>query len=1379
MRAWRIIFFAMSSYILLLQPLLGQADYQIETGDDFQFEQFSINQGLSHVGVTSVLQDKTGFIWVGTYDGLNRFDGLNVEIFKKDPDNPSSLINNRIHSIFQDHQDRLWIGTEEGVSVLDLETYKFTRLRLPEQLSDIKPQVYKILNVHKNETWILTANYGLMRFTAEGDYILGVDISGIQSSGKPLLLDAISVNDNEYLICTSRGLYIYYTESNEFLRLYQDEIGNARCVARTGDIIYVGTINGMAVLNVSNSDIILDRFLFQDQYIFSILIDKDENIWIGTSGNGLYYGEQINGQYKFTLYNNNPFVAKSLSDERISYIYQDDLSNFWIGSLRKGLFRVDTKPKGFITVRNTERFSNIAPSSSVTCLSKSNGTEVFVGFLGEGLQFFDPVEKEFVHLPFKADILQNITVSNVFTDSHNILWILSWGSLYRVLPGTQIPERIIPPDNISGQLSCISVEEDKFGRIWIGTRTGLLRIKMDNNLKILDISPINGRNNILGADVVQSLYFDNASEELWIGTQHSGLFILPFHESEQETSSSDFIKYTDENTGRNGLKSNFISCIHKSSAGDIYIGTEGGGITKVSNNDGYLEFSNFSTKQGLLNNTVKSIQEDVNNQFWIGTNNGLFRFDPVTESFAFYTYRDGIQSNAFNYPSFKNDDGYLFFGGVDGFTYFNSQNIHKDINPPRIIFGDFYLSYKKVPAGTEFSDHTILPSSLSFTDTLVLEYNENTFSAEIIPIQYNDPSNNRIKYRLVNYDNGWIDADAYSNIASYSKLRPGHYKLQAIASNSDDIWTPEPEELNIIIKPPIWQTKIAFVIYFILFSLTLYLAYRIISRITRLRNDLKIEMIEKAKESELHEAKLRFFTNISHEFKTPISLILGPVQWLSERLTDNPKLNQKVGLINNQANYLLKLVEQLLEFRKAEKDTVKLECSKLNIIEFIRNIKDSFDIYAKQKNITFELDSSHSSISIWFDANKMEKIINNILSNAFKYTNPGGIISINIKGTYLDGERNGVQIHISDTGTGISKDSLHRVFDRFFQENEYTGGGGIGLSLTKSLVDLHKGKIWVESEEGKGSTFSIEFLSGDEHLEAKDKLEDSSRIRDMSLTDVLVNIEGSNDLIRETDEIFHRGKASMKRNLLIVEDHYELRNFIREAFHDSFRVLVAENGVEALEIIEKEFPIAIISDVLMPEMDGIELCRKIKTNKSFCHIPVILLTSKESHESRIEGLETGADAYITKPFQINHLMVQLNNILENREILYEKLKNGLPLDLEEVQISSMEGEFLEKVMSIVKDHLEDPDFDSIQFAREMYMNRTHFYRKMKAITNLTPGEFLRNYRLTIAAELIAREKLNVSEVIYRVGMKSRSNFTRCFKEKFGINPQEYKTSVLR
>ena len=668
---------------------------------------------------------------------------------------------------------------------------------------------------------------------------------------------------------------------------------------------------------------------------------------------------------------------------------------------------------------------------------------------------------------------------------------------------------------------------------------------------------------------------------------------------------------------------------------------------------------------------------------------------------------------------------------------------------------------------------------MAYLDEVILRHNQNTFSVKIIPLHYSDAMNNRIKYKLENYDDEWINAAAYSNVASYTKLKPGHYTLKAIASNSDDVWTPEPEEISIIIKPPIWQTKLSFVLYLILFALAAYLAYRIISRITRLRSELRIEIIEKEKETELHEAKLRFFTNISHEFKTPISLILGPAQWLSEKLTDNPQLSQKVNLIRNQAKYLLNLMEQLLEFRKVEKDTMKLECRKSNIVEFIKNIKDSFEIYAQQKDITFEMDSSHRFIPIWFDEKKMDKIIYNILSNAFKYTGPGGIISIHIKETLQNGERKGVLIQISDTGKGISKESLPRIFDRFYQEDEHMGGSGIGLSLTKSLVEIHKGKIWVESEEGIGSRFFLEFLSGEGHLEAKDKSEPHNLVKDPQLKDVFLDLADIDETIKKTDEIFSRVNSASKKTLLIVEDHFELRNFIKEIFQGSFRVLVAGNGAEALEIIEKEFPVAVISDVRMPEMDGIELCKRIKTNQSYSHIPVILLTSKDSVENRLEGLKTGADAYLTKPFQIHHLMVQLNNILENREIIYEKFKNGLPLDFNETPISSMESEFLERVMSIVKNHLEDPDFDSIEFAREMYMNRTQFYRKMKAITNLTPAEFLRNYRLAIAAQLISSEGLNISEVIYRVGMKSRSNFTRCFKEKYGINPHDYKATVHR
>ena len=1354
----------------------GQKYQEIKPGNEFKFEQYSINQGLSHVGVTTILQDNTGFLWIGTYDGLNRFDGLNFDVFKNNPDIASSLINNRVHSIYEDHSGNLWIGTEEGVSLLDLKTYLFSKLKLPEQISKMKLDVRKIVNVYKDEIWILTAKNGMLRFSSEGDYILNIDLSGFQTIEKPTFDDIIKYKDNEYLICTSLGLFIYQTENNLFTTIFHDRISNATSIIRIDNQFYVGSNTGIFHLEKEKQNITFKGQLLTGLNVFSVFSDSSRNLWIGSDGNGLIYGKYIDGAYKFSHYLNKSINEKIRNAERIFCIFSDKLDNIWLGSLQEGLIRVDEQSNGFITISDRSHLNDMGLSNFVTCISDAGMGQLYIGFMGEGLLLYNTENQKFEDVPFNTQNIKDLTVANTFLDSRNILWILTWNGLYRLLPGSRTPERVRFDNNFS---SSVCIQEDKFGKIWLGTRVGLFCIKLDQNLEIDEIIEIHKSKGALMNESIQSLFYDKKHDEVWIGTQHAGLFIFPILDIDQDISTTRIRNFTIENSGINGLKSNYISCIFKSASGIIYIGTEGGGISRITKKNESLNFTSYGEQHGLLNNSVKSILEDLENRLWIGTNNGLYQFNLTSGSFTRYSYRDGIQSNAFNYPCFKDEKGFLFFSGVNGFTYFQPKNIKIDLNPPQIIFDDFYLSYKKVLPGTELGKHTVLPSSLSYLDTLILKYDNNTFSIEILPLHYSNPTSNRIKYKLDNYDNSWIDADAFSNVASYSKLKPGHYVLNAIAANKDDVWTAVPEKLTIIIKPPFWKTTLAYVFYFAIFILLIYVTYKIVERIARLRNELKIEIIEKEKEADLNEAKLRFFTNISHEFKTPISLIIGPLHWLSERLEGNPHLNQKLNLIQNQANYLLNLVEQLLEFRKAEKDSLRLKCSYIDIIKFVSKIKESFEIYAEQKDITLELESLQSSVFVWFDKKKMEKIINNILSNAFKYTHPGGIISIWIKEIYIYGHKKGIQIQISDTGKGISKESIPLIFDRFYQEKENLGGCGIGLSLTKSLVDLHKGKIWVESEEGKGSTFYLEFLLGDEHLSEKEKDNSNDSLNELKLDDVLDEVSKVKELIRKPTEFSQFSSSIQKRNLLIVEDHMELRNFLGEVFQESFRVLLAENGIEALKIIENEFPIAVISDVVMPEMDGFELCKKIKTNKSFCHIPVILLTSKDSIESKVEGLEIGADSYIAKPFQMVHLMAQINNLLQNREILYEKFKNGLPVDFKEASLNSMDSEFFEKVMHIINKHLEDADFDSIQFAREMYMNRTHFYRKMKAITNLTPGEFLRNHRLTVAAELIANEKLNVSEVIYRVGIKSRSHFTRCFKEKYGMSPQDYKVSLQK
>jgi len=1346
-------------YCVILIISLAEAAFSQDTERIF-FEHYSEESGLSHIGVSTIMQDSQGFLWVGTYDGLNRFDGVNFRVFRHIPGDSMSLIHDRVHTIIQSSDSLLWIGTEKGLCVYD-PTYE--NFFFPEwagsQLQ--KSNVTKFFKDSKNRIWVLTQSTL---------YIIEVDRELVRTilyqnnlSSNTLFWDIVENKDGFFFLASSDGLITINSNlemvRNNFIQNYY------RSIAIQGDsLLWIGdsekiTLASIKKNNTSSLEINVIDQLFEIKQGSEILVDNQSNIWVGSSSDGLYKVLR-KGESDFSIsnYSNNPEKLNTLSNDRVSCLYEDRQGIIWIGTSENGINKYDPSFRGFHKWSRINS-GNYGLKSDIILSIIEYEDKILIGTRGKGIVSMNKRNMKFEKPEYFFNPLNNASVSSFFIDSRGILWIGTWIGLYRLLPGKKEIERI---DNISTVVYDIS--EDDWGHVWVGTRHGLrmLSLHPDHTISLIKDQILDGEDN-KSRYIIRKLYNDPFDTTLWIGTWHDGLIQLT--DFKNLNVPITFKQYRKDSKNEYGLKSDFVTSILRISKKDIWIGTEGGGLAQGIFSDSALNFNSYLLSDGLSNNVVKRILYDHNDNLWITTNNGLNKFSLINKVFTSYNVNDGISSNYFSNAGVKLADQTIFFGGNKGITVFQPDEIISDTIPPIPEFGSFLVSYKKIDPLEKIDGKVLLEKTISKTKYLELAFNENTFSFELLGLQFTDPLKNQFKYKLHGYDQDWIYSRAGEYFANYANVEPGKYTFEFYAANSNGIWSREPKSIAIKVNPPFWFTWYAYMFYAIVIILIFIYSLNLNKRIVTLKHSVALEKFEAQKNHELTEAKVTFFMNISHEFKTPITLILGPLQLLLDHFSKDQIAQSYLKVIKNQANYLHNLLEQLIYFRKAESAILELKCRYLDITDFIENLIETYQWQAGEQRIEMRFIHPGEKVFLWFDPKKMEKVLHNLISNALKYTDSGGQVKLILN---YD-ENKDIIIKIKDNGKGISEDHINRIFDRFYQVDDTAGGYGIGLSLTKSLIDLHKGQISADSTEGRGTEFTIILRSGTDHLNEKQMLVD----------EISPVFDSDNTLSDPTNNRPERVKPAdnaqieRKEVILIVEDNLRMLSFIEKFLSDDYSIMTAKNGREALELIDMNLPDLIISDVMMPEMDGITLLKKIKEDLITCHIPVILLTAKSEVKHRIDGLQHGADLYVSKPFDVFLFIAEVKSIIQNRNKIKERIKNNLPFDLTNENFHPLDKKLLEKIREIVAENYNNPDFDSKLFSKKMYMNRSQFFKKMKALTNQTPSEYLRDYRMEKALEFMLKDKIPVSEVNYKVGISSRTYFTKCFKEFYGKTPGEF------
>ncbi len=902
---------------------------------------------------------------------------------------------------------------------------------------------------------------------------------------------------------------------------------------------------------------------------------------------------------------------------------------------------------------------------------------------------------------------------------------------------------------------------DSNGDLWIGVSNGGLDklVKGSTGFIHYKTDPKNPKS--ISPKTIFAINEDQ-SGNLWVGSDGGGLSIL-------DKNKEKFIHFKNDPGNSFSLSHNSVSVIHKDKNGTLWIGTSGGGLNKFNSAD--KSFKRFKEKDGLPNDMICGILEDDDGNLWISTYKGLSRFNPQTEKFRNFGVEDGLQGNEFNNWAFcKRKNGMMYFGGTNGVSFFHPDSLKYNLAVPPVIITDFQLLHKPVAIGYDtLLNRTVLEKSITETKLLELSYDENIISFEMAALDFHNPEKNQYAYFLEGFDKHWTQTSAASREITYTNLDPGEYTLRIKGSNNDGVWNEAGTSLDIIIYPPWWATWWSYMLYGFVFILVFVTSTRIYLHRHRLSTQLVLEQEHAKKLEEVDKLKSNFYANISHEFRTPLMLILGPVEKLAFKLVDEESKKQ-TGLIKGNAKMLLNLINQLLDLSRLEAKKLKLNASLGNIAHYVKGLVKEFEQIAEQRDISLNILMEKENIDAYFDKEKMERIITNVMSNSIKFTPRGGRITVKL----TDTSHNEVEIIVRDSGVGIPKSELTRIFDRFYQvDGSHTReheGTGIGLALTKELIELHKGQILVDSVEGHWTEVKIYFPLGREHL-TDDEISESSE-SDLHKNDSTEGFTITDSVCEEIDD----ENLIDKTIVLIVEDNPDVRDYIKDDLKEIYHVEEAANGEQGLRKAQKCIPDLIVSDVMMPKMDGYEMTRQLRQDEKTSHIPIILLTAKSDRDSKLEGLGLGADDYLTKPFDTQELLARIKNLIETRRLLQEKFGTGTVVlhKPEKEKLNCLNQQFLDRVMMVIDKHIAEEEFSIEEFGKDVGMSRSQMHRKLKALTGKSTSLYLRTVRLAKAKQMIENQTGTISEISYQVGFSSPAYFSRCFKEEFGFTPSEIK-----
>nr|WP_226904835.1 hybrid sensor histidine kinase/response regulator transcription factor [Pedobacter schmidteae] len=1337
------------------------------------FDHLSVTNGLSQSTVLSICKDSRGYMWFGTRDCLNRYDGRNVKIYHTDPDDQSTISSeDYIYALLEDKKQNLWIGTQNGLNRYIPEKDAFERIpyntKDPNGISD--KIVLSILADRKGQLWFGT-NLGLsmlenpasrkFRKLFKKDGLAGNSIYAIFEDSKGNIW--VGTTEGLTRMTLKNGRYTYTTFRNNpadpksisgnFIRtIAEDKQGR----------IWVGTdADGLSLFVPESGSFI--RFKsnpaegrsISNNIIRKIMPSKTGNLWIATM-NGLNILDPVT--LSFSDFKHDSDNRKSLSDNSIKDIYEDNRGSVWLGTMFGGVNVTHSNTIPF-TVYKYNKYRNSISSDIVSVIEGDEAGNLWIGTEGQGLNYFNTKTGEFkkyVNNPADPASLSNNTIKAIFRDRKNRIWIgLFQGGLELFNPATGKFKHYRPDPSNPNALSygyVSSITEDDEGHLWVGTSSKGLNLfdPQTERFKVINDLPTSALR--LSSSYIRFAYTDS-KKNLWVGTPR-GLNLLKYKTGQ--------FKFFLKSNQKDSLKSSQINCVKEDREGNIWVGSLRGGLSLYHPKTG--SFSTYTKADGLASDNIIDMLADNEGMLWLSTDRGLTKFDVKRNTFKNYNIADGLPANEFNFNSaYKDKSGKLYFGSYNGLVAFTPRDIKENAFVPKVVFSGLKLFNKPIAIG---GPDKLLKEDISFTKSITFSAGQNIFTIDFLALNYIQPQRNKYAYKLDGFEKDWNYVGIPS--ATYTNLPSGKYTFMVKGSNNDGLWNDTPATLEIRVLPPVWRTWWAYLLYFIAGSTLFYFILRFTRRQQRLESELYYEHLNNERQQELYQMKLDFFTRISHEIRTPLTLIFAPLEKLIRQTKENMTVNPQLLGIKKNSDRLLRLISELLDFRKIESGNATLQVSQHDLVAFCHAVFQAYESLAEMKHIAYTFSRTEPEVMLYFDLSQMEKVCYNVLSNAFKYTPDGGEINFSI---HTDAGQ--AKIVISDSGIGIPADVQDKIFTNFYQVKSGAAtaeGWGIGLALVKNIVDLHHGEISVSSNvaaDGKssGTEITISLLPGKAHF-MPEQFSDvntvpltSSAVQEVSIP---VEAESTSEIVMEK-----------KYTVLVVEDNDELRGFIVQSLQNIYHVLDSVNGLEGWDLAISHLPDIIVSDVTMPELNGLELCVRLKTEEQTNHIPVIMLTAMASQMHQVGGLEAGADVYITKPFSMQILELSIRNLLQGREGLKQKYLRQIMLTPRKLEIVSPDEKFLDKLMLLIEGKMEDPDFNVGSLVEDIGMSQTVLYKKIKALTGLSITDFIKSQRLKRAAQLLSQKKLSIAEVAYSVGFNDRKYFSKEFRKQFGVAPSDY------
>ncbi len=1096
-----------------------------------------------------------------------------------------------------------------------------------------------------------------------------------------------------------------------------------------------------------------------DDIVYDISEDLNTGtLWVGTRSGLSIMGKDAPG--RFVNYKSRGSSHYIFCDE-INTILRDKAGIMWLGSIGGGVLAADTSQPMFAS-HSLDFADNDIPITSIRALFTDSERNIWMGIGTYGLACIEYTTgklKSHSQIPEFAGMTVPTVFSVVQRQNSGDIWFGTYdGGIFIYRKGRKVENLTAENCEFVGN-SCVSaLYEDGHGNCWVGTR-GSLGVLLANGKSFLFGPMTFAEKTRLDWFYVRDIITDSENS-VWIATSNYGLIHIQGDIHHPST-----LKYDNYSFYNGKLTTNNVLCLYKDKTGRLWVGTEGGGLYLYDRQNNCFEAKN--QEYNIPGDMVGSIEEDKNGNLWLGTNAGLVKLgaqSPGRDAVVrVYTEVDGLQGNFFISRSACSRDGELFFGGYRGYNSFIPENMEEKQRDVSLAITDIKIFNRSITLLPLDMQRKISRFTPTFTQRIELPYQYNNFSIEFATLTYKNPELNRYAYQLEGFDKNWVYTNSNRRFAYYNNLKSGTYTFRLKATDENGIWSGYIRELTVVILPPFWATWWAYILYVLFAAGTVFWLFRITRNRILLQNELRLREIEKMKSEELNHAKLQFFTNITHELLTPLTIVSATVDELKAQA---PQHTDLFAVMYNNIHRLIRLLQQILEFRKAETGNLKLRVSSGDIAAFVRKETEGFQPLIKKSKIHFSVLCNPDSIIGYFDTDKLDKILYNLLSNAAKYTVEGGFIQVTL--SYAE-DRDHIFLKVKDNGEGISQEKQKTLFQRFY-EGDYrkfnTIGTGIGLSLTKDLVELHKGTISVESESGQGAEFIV-CIPIDRSYFSEDQIDDET----------IVPIQKTGTYADEED-VQTNDEAEVvkkKHSVLVIEDNEELLQLMTRLLKREYNVFTAENGKEGIIVLENEDIDLIVSDVMMPEMDGIEFCKYVKGNLEISHIPVILLTAKNKEEDRAEAYEVGADAFISKPFNLPVLYARIRNLLKHKEGLVHDFKHQLVFELKDLNYTSLDEDFLQRAIDCVNGHLEDAEFDQPQFADEMKTSKSTLYKKLKSLTGLNTSAFIRNVRLKSACRIMEEKGSNIriSELAYAVGFNDPKYFSSCFKKEFGMLPSEY------